>query len=249
MKLSLIVADGVHKGKAIPINAPQFLIGREPHCQLRPASQAISKQHCAVLTKDDKVFVQDFGSTNGTFVNDEKVEGEREVKHGDALQVGPLAFTLNIEATPVKAPVPKTGSSPASVKKSGSDPNVAKAKATDSKPKVESKPKHDLQHTQMSETETTSAMDSDSELHANEADGPRSDRMAALLLGLGDDEPTDASGNPQIPDGSTVMDMPALDANGEPKKSVSNEAAATEKAANSNVASEILKKYMRRPRQ
>ncbi|HEX4607682.1 MAG TPA: FHA domain-containing protein, partial [Urbifossiella sp.] len=56
MKVSLVVASGVHQGKAIPIVGPQFIIGRDPTCQLRPASQAVSKQHCAVLVRDGKVY-------------------------------------------------------------------------------------------------------------------------------------------------------------------------------------------------
>jgi pSer/pThr/pTyr-binding forkhead associated (FHA) protein len=69
MKLSLVVAEGVHKGKAIPVPVAEFVIGRDPDCQLRPSSPAISKRHCAVHVRADKVFVHDLGSTNATFVN------------------------------------------------------------------------------------------------------------------------------------------------------------------------------------
>ena len=89
MKLSLVVAEGVHKGKAIPIPVAQFVIGRDEGCQLRPSSPAVSKKHCAIEVKGGKVFVQDFGSTNGTFVNDEPVTGETEVTDGDKLVVRP----------------------------------------------------------------------------------------------------------------------------------------------------------------
>ncbi|HEY3789102.1 MAG TPA: FHA domain-containing protein, partial [Urbifossiella sp.] len=65
MKVSLVVATGAHQGKVVPIVGTQFLIGRDPQCQLRPASQAVSKQHCAVILRDGKVYLKDFGSTNG----------------------------------------------------------------------------------------------------------------------------------------------------------------------------------------
>src|SRR3954471_9502842 len=94
MKLSLVVAQGVHAGKVIPVTSTEFVIGRDPQWQLRPASPAISKQHCALTTRGDKVFVRDCGSTNGTFINDEQVAGEREAKTGDKLKVGPLEFEL-----------------------------------------------------------------------------------------------------------------------------------------------------------
>jgi pSer/pThr/pTyr-binding forkhead associated (FHA) protein len=106
MKLRLIVVGGVHEGKAIPINLPQFVIGRDPQCQLRPASAAISKRHCAIMVRGSQVFIRDFGSTNGTFVNGELVQGEVELHGGDKLKVGPLEFTVGLEvATTPKAAV------------------------------------------------------------------------------------------------------------------------------------------------
>src|SRR5947209_9965180 len=100
MKLSLVVlTPGKMEGKAIPIKIPQFVIGRDPQCNLRPASALISKRHCALLVRDGKVFLRDFDSTNGTFLNEEPVKGEVEVKHNDRLKVGPLLFGLRVEMT------------------------------------------------------------------------------------------------------------------------------------------------------
>jgi len=108
MKLSLVVASGLHAGKAIPITVPQFVIGRDPQCQLRPASSAISKRHCAIFVRGKEVFIRDFGSTNGTFVNDKLVEGEVPLKDGDTIKAGPLDFKvqLSLTAAPPK-PAPK----------------------------------------------------------------------------------------------------------------------------------------------
>jgi predicted component of type VI protein secretion system len=108
MKLSLkVLSEGKAAGQSIPITLSQFLIGRDPQCQLRPASAVISKRHCAVLSKNGKFFVRDFDSTNGTFVNEEPVKGERELKNEDTLKVGPLTFEVVIEgAVPVNKPTP-----------------------------------------------------------------------------------------------------------------------------------------------
>lgn len=98
MKVSLVVATGAHEGRVIPLTGPQFLIGRDPQCQLRPASQAISKLHCAILVRDGKVYVKDFGSTNGTMVNDVLVQDtEVAVQDGASVRVGPLDFRLKVE--------------------------------------------------------------------------------------------------------------------------------------------------------
>jgi predicted component of type VI protein secretion system len=126
MKLSLeVLTPGKSQGQGIPVTLSQFLIGRDAQCQLRPASALISNRHCAVLIKDNKVFVRDFDSTNGTFVNDEPVKGEREVRDQDQLKVGPLLFKVRVQsgaparagtgAVPVSKPTPppptKTASS------------------------------------------------------------------------------------------------------------------------------------------
>jgi predicted component of type VI protein secretion system len=114
MKLSLIVrTEGPGLGKKIPVTLSQFLIGRDEQCHLRPKSAVISKRHCALLVRGGKVFIRDFGSTNGTFVNDEPVKGERELRNNDALKIGPLLFGVLIEATAAvnkPTPVPATPS-------------------------------------------------------------------------------------------------------------------------------------------
>ena len=97
MKLSLVVATGVHQGKIIPVGAAEFRIGRDPDCQLRPASPSISKRHCAIIQRGESAFIRDIGSTNGTFVNNEQIVGERELKMGDYLKAGPLEFTVKFE--------------------------------------------------------------------------------------------------------------------------------------------------------
>jgi predicted component of type VI protein secretion system len=112
MKLSLVVlTEGKAAGQAVPVKLSQFIIGRDPQCQLRPASAIISKRHCAILTKGDKFFIRDFDSTNGTFLNDAQVKGELEMKNDDVLKVGPLSFRIAIEGPPLPVnkptPLPK----------------------------------------------------------------------------------------------------------------------------------------------
>src|SRR6516164_1669007 len=114
MKTSLVVlSEGKLLGRTIPITLSQFIIGRDPQCQLRPASALISKRHCAVIVRGGKVFARDVDSTNGTFVNDLPVKGECEVKNDDTLKVGPLTFRVVVEAAPVPATKPAPVPTPA----------------------------------------------------------------------------------------------------------------------------------------
>jgi pSer/pThr/pTyr-binding forkhead associated (FHA) protein len=107
MKVSLVVkSPGKMENKAIPVPGSQFLIGRDPQCQLRPSSPLISNRHCALLVRGEKLFIRDLVSTNGTSVNDVRIQGEVELKNEDKISVGPLHFAVAIEQpAPVKVAV------------------------------------------------------------------------------------------------------------------------------------------------
>ncbi len=102
MKISLVVLTaGKMMGKEIPITAAEFRIGKDPSCQLKPAS-GVSDKHCAFLVKQGKLFLVDLGSSEGTFVNDNKISAEVELKPKDKVKVGPLLFEVKIEAPAAK---------------------------------------------------------------------------------------------------------------------------------------------------
>lgn len=124
MKVSLVVLSaGKSAGQAIPVTLAQFIIGRDPQCNLRPASPVISKRHCAILIKNGKVSVRDFESTNGTWVNETQVKGEFPLNHDDTLKIGPLSFRVAIEkTTPVNKPTPPPTKAPA---RPGNEEDVA----------------------------------------------------------------------------------------------------------------------------
>jgi predicted component of type VI protein secretion system len=109
MKVSLVVASGKRKGKVIPIHGAQFVIGRHKECHLKANGSTISQHHCAILIRNGKVFVRDFDSTNGTYVNQERVQGEqRELVQDDFLKLGRLVFRVRIEPGEDEEPSPPT---------------------------------------------------------------------------------------------------------------------------------------------
>ena len=94
-RLRLIVLLGKARGKAIEVERSKFVIGRDPTCQLRPNSPAISRLHTVIERRDGRVFVRDLGGKNGTLHNGHLLSGEEvEIVHGDQIQIGPLAFGI-----------------------------------------------------------------------------------------------------------------------------------------------------------
>jgi pSer/pThr/pTyr-binding forkhead associated (FHA) protein len=126
MKLSLVVTSpGNSQGKVIPITLSQFLIGRDPQCHLRPASPLISNRHCALLTRNGKVFLRDFDSTNGSFINQEQVKGEQEIHNDDELKVGPITFAVKLEISAPQEKRAPTAQTPAPAAAAHDDESVA----------------------------------------------------------------------------------------------------------------------------
>lgn len=109
LRASLKVLGGNHDGEIIELAAPKFLIGREADCQLRPSSEMVSRHHCAFAIDDYSVRLRDLGSTNGTFVNDERLRGVTQLNDGDTIRVGKLTFQIQLgdsahpEAEPAEA--------------------------------------------------------------------------------------------------------------------------------------------------
>lgn len=97
MLVKLLVLEGQHQGLSIKLPLTQFVIGRDPTCHLRPASTDVSRFHCAIAQRDRQVLVRDLKSTNGTFVNDERIVGTARVQNADVLRVGPLRFQFEID--------------------------------------------------------------------------------------------------------------------------------------------------------
>ncbi len=96
LKADLKVVGGKHDGTVIPLTSKKFLIGREQDCQVRPNSELVSRHHCAITLDDYSARVRDFGSTNGTFVNGERVQSQAVLNSGDRIGIGTLEFEVVI---------------------------------------------------------------------------------------------------------------------------------------------------------
>jgi adenylate cyclase len=63
-------------------------LGRHPSNTIQLLDKIVSKEHCVIERRAASYVLRDLGSLNGTYVNGERVNGERELKHGDDLALG-----------------------------------------------------------------------------------------------------------------------------------------------------------------
>ena len=81
------------KGRAYPLGE-EVTLGRAAGCQVTIDDTYASQLHARVFQRDGKVFVEDLGSTNGTYLNRRKVTGPMVVQRGDRLQIGNTVLEL-----------------------------------------------------------------------------------------------------------------------------------------------------------
>lgn len=83
----LLIQEGFQAGKAIELHTFPFTIGRSRECMLVLDSSSISRLHARCTRDHLNIFVEDMGSTNGTFVNGRRLEsGEAyRLRAGDVI--------------------------------------------------------------------------------------------------------------------------------------------------------------------
>jgi EAL domain-containing protein (putative c-di-GMP-specific phosphodiesterase class I) len=95
----------IHEGdvqRRIPINSNPFHVGRTPQCDLVLPSRNVSKSHAQLISAGDILAVRDLKSTNGTYVNSNRITGDTLFHAGDFVQFGDVEFRVSRE-TPQNA--------------------------------------------------------------------------------------------------------------------------------------------------
>lgn len=92
----LLANNGPQQGRRYDLKGEKYVLGRHPDCDIVIEVGAVSRNHCQVVRDSGGYALEDLGSRNGTFVNDEspKVEGKRLLRTGDVLRVCEVSFTF-----------------------------------------------------------------------------------------------------------------------------------------------------------
>ncbi|HKG98063.1 MAG TPA: FHA domain-containing serine/threonine-protein kinase [Pyrinomonadaceae bacterium] len=100
MQVNLKVTAGPYKGRIFSFAQPDtFLIGRNPEAHLcLPDDRYFSRNHCLLEMNPPHSFLRDLGSTNGTFLNGQRVK-DAFLNNGDRIQCGETILVVEVTTT------------------------------------------------------------------------------------------------------------------------------------------------------
>jgi serine/threonine-protein kinase len=101
MRVILDVLDGPRKGRSFVFDRHDtFIVGRSRfvHCSM-PEDSALSRDHFLIEINPPRCEVRDLGSTNGTYVNEQRVDRTR-LRSGDRIAAGQSLFRVRVEGVP-----------------------------------------------------------------------------------------------------------------------------------------------------
>lgn len=70
-------------------------IGRAVDCDIVITSKRVSREHTSIRRQGWRIVVEDLGSTNGTFLNGERINSSTQLRDGDQIKVGDVVFTFH----------------------------------------------------------------------------------------------------------------------------------------------------------
>lgn len=89
----VVIEPPARAGTEHPL-ADEVTIGRAPGCTIVFDEQYVSQVHTRVFRRDGAAFVEDLGSTNGTWVNGVRAVGQMPGRPGDRIQIGNVILEL-----------------------------------------------------------------------------------------------------------------------------------------------------------
>jgi hypothetical protein len=122
----LVILNQGMTGRTFELNIERTTVGRVEDNTFQIADGSVSSHHAEIILRGSEILIRDLGSTNGTFINNEKIT-ETVLKPGQTLRFGQVELKID-DGKPVSAPPPPapgvpapvaTAPAPATPKKSG----------------------------------------------------------------------------------------------------------------------------------
>jgi len=87
-----LVVGGDLNGTIFDLLDGETVVGRNPDCTIPLEFQGVSRRHFKVIIRDEEAKLEDLGSANGTFLNNNKIEGTIDLNKGDMVKLGSIAL-------------------------------------------------------------------------------------------------------------------------------------------------------------
>src|SRR4051794_6664156 len=96
MAAKLQIESGPQQGQSVEVTGDRFLIGRGADGQLTLQDTEASRRHALLRPQPDgSAVLEDMGSTNGTFVNGQRITGPVQLSGGEKLKIGETEMTFS----------------------------------------------------------------------------------------------------------------------------------------------------------
>ncbi|WP_254510345.1 FHA domain-containing protein [Anatilimnocola floriformis] len=111
LNVTLVVVGGDVKTPEVKLRLPST-VGRGRDCSIMLRHPLVSRQHCEIFEAGGALLVRDLGSLNGTFVNNQRIEGDAPLQPGQLLTIGTVTFRAMYEfddsaVSPPDSPAPQ----------------------------------------------------------------------------------------------------------------------------------------------
>jgi hypothetical protein len=90
----LYAERGPGAGQLLPISMGTLVLGRSSSADLRLPHASISRRHARLQRRGERFYLEDLGSQNGTYLDEERLSAEREVLLGQRIHIGPAVLRL-----------------------------------------------------------------------------------------------------------------------------------------------------------
>jgi pSer/pThr/pTyr-binding forkhead associated (FHA) protein len=100
----LVIRQGPQAGMSFPLTGNQIIIGREEGLDIVLQDPEASRRHARISWQAGQFFVEDMGSTNGTFANGVQITAPQMLNPGDTIGIGQTALVFQVAGAPVGVP-------------------------------------------------------------------------------------------------------------------------------------------------
>lgn len=92
----LTITNGPQTGTSADVRLGTLLIGRSADCQIILDDDYVSTRHARVVAGDEGFYAEDLGSTNGTYVNGQRITAPTTITLADSVRIGKTVLKLEV---------------------------------------------------------------------------------------------------------------------------------------------------------